>query len=65
MVFETDCYSGSKGHCNHANVYNSYLCSSNVIVTAVILMVNLIATAEIGVAYGVLLDGLAIWLHKL
>ena len=26
VVFETDCYSGSKGPCNHTNVvYNSYL----------------------------------------
>ena len=32
VVFETDCYSGSKGPCNHTNVvYNSYLYISIVV----------------------------------
>jgi len=48
----------------HANVYNSYLCSSNVIAICGDFD-GQPYTAEIGVAYGVLLHGLAIWLHKL
>jgi len=63
VVFEIDCYSGSKRPCNHTNVvYNSYLYISNVIAICGDFD-GQPYTVEIGVAYDILLHGLAAWLQ--